>query len=270
MFLNKLPKWYEADEKFSLVLSDDLDSLITCAILTRVKGWQIGYYYDFKSTWKLEGETNNNRVWCDVAFMGNEKAFDNHVSRYDKKSYYNPIMINPNLLADVTAQNYREKYAGSTALMVWSLYGLDLPSTEEGKMILLCLDAMFRGYYKGFKEQQRKYLCDMFEYPELYELYKRHKSEDFSALMDKYKIDAKVTVDEYGVLHTEADLAGISEKLGESIVLPEQPFVFKKNLCSKRAENISRTINRSNTLVSLAFVFSRGIVYTVKGDENVG
>ena len=253
-----------------MVLSDDIDSLITCALLTSVKGWHIGYYYDFQSTWKVEGETNNNRVWCDVALMMDEMAFDNHVSRLNKDSYYNKEMINPNLLAGVTAQNYKDKYAGSTALLVWSVYNLPLPQSEEGKMILLCLDAMFRGYYRGFKEQQRKYLCDMFEYPELYELYNRHKSEDFSELMGKYNIDAKVTVDKNGKLHTDADLKGISELLGIDIKLPISHFLLKRNdFYVKKMDITSGQINKSNKIISLAFTYSRRVVCTVKEERYV-
>lgn len=265
-FLAELPTWYKSEKDFSLVLSDDIDSLITCALLTFVKDWHIGYYYDFQSTWKVEGETNNNRVWCDVALMRDEMSFDNHVSRLNMDSYYNKEMINPNLLADITAQNYKDKYAGSTALLVWSVYNLPLPQSEEGKMILLCLDAMFRGYYRGFKEQQRRYLCDMFEYPELYELYKRHKSEDFSELMDKYNIDAKVKVGKNGKLHTDADLKGISKLLGIDIKLPDSHFLLKHDdFYVKKIDITSEQIKKSNKIISLAFTFSRRAVCTVKG-----
>ena len=202
--------------------------------------------------------------------MMDEMAFDNHVSRLNKDSYYNKEMINPNLLAGVTAQNYKDKYAGSTALLVWSVYNLPLPQSEEGKMILLCLDAMFRGYYRGFKEQQRKYLCDMFEYPELYELYNRHKSEDFSELMGKYNIDAKVIVDKNGKLHTDADLKGISELLGIDIKLPSSHFLLKRNdFYVKKMDITSGQINKSNKIISLAFTYSRRVVCTVKEERYV-
>lgn len=47
-YLNKVPEWYKSNEKFDLVLSDDIDSLTTVAVVQSVHpNWNVEYFYDF-------------------------------------------------------------------------------------------------------------------------------------------------------------------------------------------------------------------------------
>ena len=62
---------------------------------------------------------------------------------------WNTDMINLNLMCQVTNDNYTDKYAGSTLLTIWSVYDLPLPETEEGKMLLLCIDSAYKGFYRN-------------------------------------------------------------------------------------------------------------------------
>ena len=47
-YLSKVPEWYKSNEKFDLVLSDDIDSLTTVAVVQSVHpNWNVEYFYDF-------------------------------------------------------------------------------------------------------------------------------------------------------------------------------------------------------------------------------
>ena len=46
-YAENLPEWLN-EKEMDLVLSDDIDSLASCALLTKVKGWNIKYFYDFE------------------------------------------------------------------------------------------------------------------------------------------------------------------------------------------------------------------------------
>ena len=59
-------------------------------------------------------DKSRTRVWCDVAIIKEEMAFDNHISRKSTEDYTNPLCINPNILANVSNHGYTNKYAGST------------------------------------------------------------------------------------------------------------------------------------------------------------
>ena len=90
-YLSKVPEWYKSNEKFDLVLSDDIDSLTTVAVVQSVHpNWNVEYFYDFDNIYAstdayFKENKSRTRVWCDVAFCRNEMAFDNHISRKDRR-----------------------------------------------------------------------------------------------------------------------------------------------------------------------------------------
>lgn len=234
-YLSKVPEWYKSNEKFDLVLSDDIDSLTTVAVVQSVHpNWNVEYFYDFDNIYAspdayFKENKSRTRVWCDVAFCRNEMAFDNHISRKDIDDHVNPRCINPNILASVSNYGYTNKYAGSTALLVWSLYNIPLPKTEEGKMMLLCIDSTFKGFYSStFKERNRFFLCDVLDLPELYEVEKRHDIKEFYQLMDKYGLSQKIRYNsETKQIESKLDVATISEKLGIDISFPIKQYDHK-------------------------------------------
>ena len=272
-YLSKVPEWYKSNEKFDLVLSDDLDSLATVTVVQSVHpNWNVEYFYDFDNIYVspdvyFKENKSHTRVWCDVAFCRNEMAFDNHISRKDIDDHVNPRCINPNILADVSNYGYTNKYAGSTALLIWSLYNIPLPTTEEGKMILLCIDSTFKGFYSSkFKERNRFFLCDVLDLPELYEVEKRHDIKEFYQLMDKYGLSQKIRYNsESKQIETKLDVATISEKLGIDISLPTQSYDHWRSF-EQRTVNmcgISSIKKLDKYLITLAFTYQNVAKYSV-------
>ena len=40
------PEWCSDDKKkYELILTDDIDSLVSCALLNKIKGYKINYFY---------------------------------------------------------------------------------------------------------------------------------------------------------------------------------------------------------------------------------
>ena len=262
-----------SNEKFDLVLSDDLDSLTTVAVVQSVHpNWNVEYFYDFDNIYVspdvyFKENKSHTRVWCDVAFCRNEMAFDNHISRKDIDDHVNPRCINPNLLADVSNYGYTNKYAGSTALLVWSLYNIPLPTTEEGKMILLCIDSTFKGFYSSkFKERNRFFLCDVLDLPELYEVEKRHDIKEFNQLMNKYGLSQKIRYNsETKQIETKLDVAKISEMLGIELSLPTSSYDHWRSF-EQRTVNMSGipSIKKLDKyLMTLAFTYQNVAKYSV-------
>jgi hypothetical protein len=267
-----LPKWFEEQTKHDLVLSDDLDSLLSCAILNKVKGWKVRYFYDFEHTYvstKLKDEYKNglsDRVWVDVAILNGEKAFDNHVSMVSLEDDGNPNMINPNLFCYITNENYEDKYAGSTALMLWSLYGLPLPKTDKGKMLLLCIDSSYKGHYSDrFNKANTFYVKDVLGFTELYDLMNRKTYDDFYELTWQYGLNNKLNYED-GKIHTRLDIDEIGELLGiELNVLEDDVFVLWKEyeICDEDIRYYHRSCRDISTKAfTLAFTFKNKARYS--------
>ena len=269
-YKENIPQWFEEQTQLDLVLSDDLDSLLSCALLKKVKGWNIKYFYNFRSCYASTDLKNghNERCWVDVAIMNGEKAFDNHVSMVSLWDEWNTQMINPNLMADITNEDYTDKYAGSTALLIWSLFDLPLPKTEEGKMLLLCIDSAFKGHYsEKFAEANQFYLCDMFGFGELYDVMERHTADEFYKLIDKYKLNNTIYITNKGKLYVDIDmdLQKIGELLGVELELPDDSFLLWKEyeiMQEKIGSYIDTCRDIANNIFTLAFTYRNSVRYS--------
>jgi hypothetical protein len=266
-YLENIPQWFEEQIQLDLVLSDDIDSLLSCALLKKIKGWKVKYFYNFEKCYASRELKNgfNERCWIDVAILNGEKAFDNHVSMVTIWDEWNTQMINPNLIANITNEDYAEKYAGSTALLIWSAYNLPLPTTEEGKMLLLCIDSAFKGhYFERFAEANQFYLCDMFDFGELYDVMERHDISEFYSMIEKYNLNETITIKD-GKLHTNLDLKKIGELLGVDIELPGDSFLLWKEyeiMQEKINDYIQTSRDIANNIFTLAFTFRNSVRYS--------
>ena len=263
-----LPKWFEEQTKNELVLSDDLDSLVSCAILNKVKGWKVRYFYDFENLYKSNKININKdmRVWVDVAVLNGEKAFDNHVSMVSLDDRAGgDRMINPNKFCMITNENYIDKYCGSTALLLWSLYDLPLPETEEGKMLLLCIDSTFKGYYnEKFRGRNEFFIKNVFGLDELYKIEQRHTEEEFIEVKIKYETERKITFAD-GKLHTLLDFERIGAALGlELNIIEDDTFdvwtkyeIIEKKICKE-----TKVSDISDDIFSLAFTYRNRVRFS--------
>lgn len=265
-----LPTWVDTEKNLDLVLSDDIDSLATCALLKEVKGWDIKYFYDFYNVYaslRLKEDINhlNDRCWVDVA-THTGKSFDNHVSMLTIWDNWNPDMVNLNVQSWVTNENYCDKYAGSTLLMVWSIFNFPLPKTEEGKMLLLCADSSFLGFYDNrFHDTQKHYLVDILEFYELYDVIKRHTKDEFEELIINYRMKAKIKMID-GELHTNLPLDRIGKTLGLTFTEMGSKFFRWKILEQKTAKITTQEsledINKN--IKTLAFTYKNQVKYSVE------
>lgn len=269
-YIKNLPKWYNDNNAYDLVLSNDLDGVVSASALSYARGnWEVQYFYDFKNLYVSEQtlpmkNKSARRIWADVAITVPEKCFDNHVCRantYDKK---NDLCINPNLLNNVTNTNYFSKYCGSTALVIWSVYGLPLPKSELGKMLLLTIDTGFKGFYSPgiFSEMNRFYLCDMLGFDELYEVQKRHSKNEFYELIERFHLSQETEIND-GFLRTGLDLDFLSEQLGIEISIPEGKRFVKLGSLEKHSENnFFGLVKNIKNLYTLAYVRKNNVMFS--------
>ncbi|GBF32258.1 hypothetical protein DCCM_0451 [Desulfocucumis palustris] len=226
----KFPEWVHDTKYYDLILSNDLDSFFSCQLLEMVKGWKPNYFnYNFSAMGLTEFADGNENIGVDFSLC-NSKCFDNHVVMMNSNDDYNYQSANFNIIDEISRENYFSKYCGSTLLTIWSLYDVPLPATEEAKMILLCIDSTFKGFYSGYplpKKANRKYLVDYMDFPELYECLQRHKQYEFSNLISKYNLAGKISLKK-GFLHTDIDLEALRKVFNLPFLLPENKFYKKE------------------------------------------
>lgn len=236
-YKDKFPSWCSNNKNtYDLVLSDDSDGLLVSNFLEYQNWDSTTYFYDFKMLYKKANyETDNSIIGCDIDFADKDaRCWGNHVTALQKEEI-NPNSANLNNTEKITRNNYRTKYAGSTIAIVLSYYDYDVSNlSEQARMLIMCIDSHYYGFYNGFHDTQRKWLVDVLEYPELYDIILKYKEQDFIDLARSLKIkiprqgkkdrDGKIWINEGGYLETEIDLQGISDILGKKIALPNCKF----------------------------------------------
>ncbi|SFQ23405.1 hypothetical protein [Caldicoprobacter faecalis] len=209
----KFPAWVDfIEDEYDLVLSNDIDSLLSCLFLNQTFGWKIRYFYDFHTLYKaVDDESDNERLYIDIDILEG-KGWSNHVVMLDKNSKHNKQIANLNTIFGVTRDKYHTKYCGSTFLTLLSYY--DFPVfllSQEAEKILLAIDTAFKGYYdEGFRRYNYFYLNNVLDFAHLYELQKKHTIDDFYDIIDVYKLYAKIHI-RNNQIYTNLPLAEICE-----------------------------------------------------------
>lgn len=260
---SKFPSWCFEDKPLAVTLTDDIDSLVGCLIEEKVKGNKINYFYNFDSVYIMDKNVRKPTLGIDLAFT-NGKCWDNHVTRLHEGVRVNKQSANINSVLDISGKNYFDKYCMSTAIMMWSFYDLPLPTTKEGKMILLAIDSGFKGHYSNtFKKVHNKYL-EMLGFEELIDILNNSTIDEFRAIQDKYRMSEKITIDENGYLDTDLPLLLLSDALEMELELPSQKFTLHKQF-----KNVGRKVQGdeigelNNNVISFALTGKRYYKYTV-------
>jgi len=244
------PKWVNSNEYYDLCLSDDIDSLLSCIFLEKIKEYKINYFYDFINIYSTNQATNR-MIAVDVDLQKG-KCWGNHVIIGENKE-----SANLNRVLNISSRNYSNKYAGSTLLTILSYYDMDISHlSEEGKMILLCVDSAFLGFYDDyFKEVHKKYIGDILQFPELLKVEERHTKEEFEELQKKYRLKEKIKINKEGMLYTDIALSELGAVLGIPLKLPNLKFYSRKSFQTDLI-----TIQYYSTVKNFVNVFSSAMI----------
>jgi len=225
-------------QKYDLILSNDIDSLYSCILIKQVKGYEVNYFYDFKNLYQSK-QSQNEYIGVDID-LTEGYCISNHVTRLSEQDKYNLKALNLNNA--ITNDNYKQKYSMSTALYLHSLLKIPLPKTEEGKIILLAIDAGYKGFYNSdFQEVHKHYLVDILGFEELYNLCQKYSIDDFINIIIKYNLNGKIWFNNGG-LQTNIKLKELQEVLKLPFFMPKIKFTKIKEF-----ECITRPITNEKT-----------------------
>lgn len=257
------PTWVDDNITRDMILTDDIDSLMSCIVLNKLKGYEIRYFYDCSYT------TNSQAIYTDVNINTNVnvneivgvdfalegfKTWDNHVTRITSNDLYNPLSANLNNC--ITRNSYYSKYLVSTFFTVCWYYGIDFMKWTTDQLLILCA---IDGMYHPFKEENKRYRPTA----------KRHFKElgveflgDFIQCNIKDIIDIendlhlkdKIIVNDEGYLTTNIDLCWISKIFNISVELPTSQFktsgVYNKYYINLDNKTSKISLQRDKTLLN--------------------
>lgn len=262
---NLVPQWAKEDGDYCLMIGDDIDSLATSAVIQKVKGYEVNWFYDFHKVYTADKESKQERIGCDMA-LEKGKVIDNHVTLMRAGDYKNPESVNLNVMYDVSRENYGQKYAGSTLLLAWSLYGLPLPETNEGKLLLMAVDSAYLGHYnKNFKYIHNNWFKKL-GFEELIYTLDWTDEDEFKDIFEEYNLNGKIKM-KNGQLQTSIDLESVGRHLGIDVELPIKEFELIKELNRGNMKlhefDGSQTMKKSKKVYSFALTYKNLASYTM-------
>lgn len=258
------PAWCNdfTPQQNTLMLTDDFDSLFGCAIEKEVKGNEINYFYSFDNIFVADKTDTRKAIGIDLA-LHRGKSWCNHVVKIHPNDITNPQTANLNVIKNVHSGNYTKKYAMSTALLMMSYYSVPLPSSIEGKMILLSIDSGFLGHYSdSFKQTHHNYL-EMLGYTNLIDLLNKTTKSEFESLQRKYKTKEKIKLNNDGLLQTNLALAEMQGFFDLDLSLPKEQFSLRNQFKSHKGYTSTfKSKTEIPNLISFALTRKQEFKYT--------
>lgn len=252
----KFPVWTSdfSQGKFVTCMTDDLDSLLGCAIENYVKGNPINYFYNFKKLYVVDKLDTRKAIGIDMAIVDG-RCWDNHVVRIKADDKVNPLSANLNAINHIYRDNYGKKYAMSTSLLMWAYYGLELPKTDEGKAMLLAIDSGYLGHYNDYFRSTHNQYLELLGLSELIDLLNKYTKTDFDQLQRIYNLKAKIHIID-GFLHTTLPLAKLQGFFNFPIELPKEQFTLRNRFNDHKA-NVTDIKNKDSIDRLFSFALTR-------------
>jgi hypothetical protein len=128
-----------------MIISNDLDGLLSAAFLHHHLGWQVSGYYDCATLW-LSSPAKENKadlIWVDQDICHPAcTAMGHHIlTLTDRIPAALQNMLNPNLLAGVGAHAFTNKYPFSTILFLLWLYEIEARRDLVARLLILHADS---------------------------------------------------------------------------------------------------------------------------------
>ena len=206
------------------------------------------------------------------------------MARLNADSYINTQSANINNVTGVHRDKYTQIcYVNTNS--AYALYNVPLPKTIQGKLILLCCDVGFKGFYDNrYKTTFLSYL-EKFNMLELVDLLETYTRDQMYELMLRAQMNMTIRRNHKGILFIDTDsknpygskwwcakggmkLDWFTEHLGYFVEVPDRPFELIERFKAQTIDYWELTPQIMVNAHSYAFINSNKIMFSLKEKEN--
>ena len=259
------PQWVSEKLDRELIMSNDLDSILACTLLNKQFGYKINGYYSFDlGLGFINPNIGKKHIGVDIALNNKMYCWDNHVTILNSDTAINKNSANLNTIYKVSAKNkyeYFKKFAGSTAMQIWSYYGFEVPEKDNGKMMLLSIDSAYLGYYReSFRDTWINYM-ELLGFEELIEFCSRHTEEDFKEFKKLYTENFNFSD---GIVYYSIESRKfVEECLDMELYIPTEQFLLHTEMKAHQTTmNNVQNLSKDTNVFSYAVTGINKIKYT--------
>ena len=146
--LSTYPWLQERDLPF--IISADYDGLICASFLHHHLDWELTGYYNLSSLWISEEakKKSKNLIWVDLNILSTQgRAIGGHiVSLNGELPYGFKSSCNPNIIANLNANKFKDKFPFSTLIFLLWLHDIQIEKELLARMLVLHSDASWLKY----------------------------------------------------------------------------------------------------------------------------
>jgi hypothetical protein len=137
-------------KKLPFIISADYDGLICASFLHHHLGWELAGYYNLTSLWLSEKAKKNsdNLIWVDLNILSTQgRAIGGHiVSPNGEFPKGFKSSCNPNIMANLNADRFKDKFPFSTLIFLLWLHDIQIEKELLARMLVLHSDASWLKY----------------------------------------------------------------------------------------------------------------------------
>jgi len=138
------------EKDLSMVVSADYDGLICAAFLHHYLNWQLEGYYDMSNIWISKNglSEKKNLIWVDLNILPRQgRSIGGHIISLSgdvPKGFQSSC--NPNILAGITASEFKRKFPFSTLIYLLWLHNVEIKKDLLSRLLVLHSDAAWLKY----------------------------------------------------------------------------------------------------------------------------
>ncbi|MBC8311565.1 MAG: hypothetical protein H8E72_04620 [Candidatus Marinimicrobia bacterium] len=155
------------EEGLPFITSADYDGLICASFLHQHFGWKLTGYYNLTSLWLSEEATQNSNdlIWVDLNILSTQgRAIGGHiVSLNGELPRGFKSSCNPNIMANLNADKFKEKFPFSTLIFLLWLHDVQIEKELLARMLVLHSDASWLKYQE-YGENVNKWFSGLENY----------------------------------------------------------------------------------------------------------
>jgi len=140
--ITQYPWLIQKDQKF--IISADYNGLICASFLSHILNWKLVGYYDLESLWVSKKDSNNYNdiIWVDLNVLPKlGRAIGGHIVSLEGQTPRGfETSCNPNLLAQITSLNFKNKFPFSTLIFLLWLHNYQIKKTLFARLLILHSD----------------------------------------------------------------------------------------------------------------------------------
>lgn len=175
------------NKKQKFIVSADYDGLICASFLNHYLNWELAGYYNLESIWISNSaiKSKEDLIWVDLNILPRQgRSIGGHIISIEGESHTGfETSCNPNIIANLTSNNFNRKFPFSTILFLMWLNNIQVKKDDWELFLILHSDATWVKM-QHYTDNVKQWMASLSNY-DFDKLVNRSRSKTFEKKIDQ-------------------------------------------------------------------------------------